>query len=444
MLDGLAEKWIIKKDGLGKTEMVKKNQWKRISVSFVLIVGLSVLCGCFFNKEANSNVDNAAKYEENADNSMEELENTERNSAGENVIETETDEPSYDGPEISIIMVGDMLMHTPVEESAKQEDGTYSYDAIFENTMSEIQAADLAIVNQEVIIAGESMGVSGYPAFNAPFELGHDLIEAGFDVICHGTNHALDQGKKGLKSCLNFWEQNYPEIAVLGIHGSQEDQNEIYVYEQDGMKIAVLNFTYGTNGIVLPSDMPYAVDMLEEEKVAAALAKAEELADFTVVCPHWGNEYELGISDSQEKWTDIFFENGVDLVIGTHPHVIEPIEMIVDEETGRSMLVYYSIGNFVNWTSSSGDGIANRMVGGMAQITIGVDEMGEAFIMGYGVEPVVCHLSEGINGVTTYFLKDYTTVLAGQNEIIKQDANFSYKYCVELCDKVWGELWRNE
>lgn len=418
---------------------MKNKSFKIIAAGLVLVLAMNSMAGCSFNNADATLVDNVAENTENGDN-LAVTESIETESTETEV--TEPVEPVYAGPEISIIMVGDMLMHTPVEESSLQEDGTYSYEAIFANTVSEIQAADLAIVNQEVIIAGESMGVSGYPAFNAPFELGHDLIEAGFDVICHGTNHALDQGKKGLKNCLSFWEENYPEVPVLGIHGSQEDQDEIYVYEQDGVKIAVLNFTYGTNGIALPSDMPYAVDMLEEEKVVAALAKAEELADFTVVCPHWGNEYELGVVSSQEKWTDIFFENGVDLVIGTHPHVIEPIEMIVDETTGQSMLVYYSIGNFVNWTSSSGEGIANRMVGGMAQVSIGMDEAGEAFIMDYGVEPVVCHLTEGTNGVTTYFLEDYTTVMASENEIINQDANFSYEYCVELCDKVWGDLWR--
>ena len=418
----------------------KSNKDKILTAMLVFIV--VILAGCDFNIDAMLGVDNFVKNTENEDN----LPQTEVVSTEDETVEVETEElePAYEGPEISIIMVGDMLMHTPVEESAKQEDGSYSYDALFANTVDEIQAADLAIVNQEVIIAGEKYGISGYPAFNAPFELGHDLIEAGFDVICHGTNHALDQGKKGLKSCLSFWEENYPDVPVLGIHGSQTEQDEIYVYEQDGVKIAVLNFTYGTNGIALPSDMPYAVDLLEEEKVIEALNKAEELADFTVVCPHWGNEYELGVVQSQKNWTEIFLKNGVDLVIGTHPHVIEPVEMMVDEETGQSMLVYYSIGNFCNWTSSSGTGIANRMVGGMAQVTIGLDEIGEAFIMEYGVEPVVCHLSEGINGVSVFFLNEYTEDLAAQNEIISQDANFSYNYCVELCDKVWGDLWRRE
>ena len=423
----------------------KSSKNKKFIERIVLLSTLFTLTGCFFNQTGSMDVDNSFDTEINS--GKDSVINTEINSECINETESENIEseiPVYEGPEISIIMVGDMLMHTPVEESAKQEDGTYSYDAIFANTADEIQAADLAIVNQEVIIAGEKYGISGYPAFNAPFELGHDLIEAGFDIICHGTNHALDQGKKGLQSCLSFWEEYYPEVPVLGIHGSKDDQDEIYVYEQDGVKIAILNFTYGTNGIPLPSDMPYAVDLLEEEKVVAALQKADELADFTVVCPHWGNEYELGVVSSQKKWTEIFFENGVDLVIGTHPHVIEPVEMIVDDTTGQEMLVYYSIGNFCNWTSSSGAGIANRMVGGMADIIITKDEDGNVYIKDYGVEPVVCHLTEGTNGVTVYFLDEYTKELADENEIIYQDANFSYKYCVELCDKVWGDLWRRE
>ena len=422
---------------------------KAVCICLLCALFLSTLTACdrqewirYFNKKTEVSVDNVTENTENMDN----LEGVGTDGSGTEAVsvteETEPEEPVYEGPEISIIMVGDMLMHTPVEKSALQEDGTYSYDAIFANTVSKIQAADLAIVNEEVIIGGETLGISGYPAFNAPFELGDDLVEAGFDVICHGTNHALDQGKKGLKNCLTFWEENYPEIPVLGIHDSKEDQDEIYIYEQDGVKIAILNVTYGTNGLALPSDMPFAVDLLEEEKVVSAIAKAEELADFTIVCPHWGTEYELGTTSQQKKWCNIFMENGVDLVLGTHPHVIEPVEMLVDEATGHSMLVYYSLGNFVNWTSGSGEGIANRMVGGMSEVTLGMDENGEVFIMDYGVEPVVCHLTEGTNGVTVYFLEDYSTALAGQNEIVKQDADFSYAYCVNLCDQVWGDLWR--
>ena len=343
-------------------------------------------------------------------------------------------------PSLSLIMVGDILLHTPVEESALQADGSYDFTAIFSETKELIQAADLALVNQEVIIGGEELGVSGYPAFNAPYAIGDALAEAGFDVVCHGTNHAIDKGKKGLMNCLSFWEEYYPDMAILGIHDSQESQDNIYIYEQDGIRIAILNYTYGTNGIALPSDMPYGVDLLEQEKVVADIAKAEEAADFTIVCPHWGTEYQLGISSMQEKWTDIFLQSGVDLVLGTHPHVIEPIEWVRDEESGHEMLVYYSLGNFVNWTSGTGDGVANRMVGGMAQVTLEKNNTGEVSIAEYGVEPLVCHLEEGRNGVKVYCLKDYAAKLAEKNEIIQQDAAFSLQYCQDLCQKVWGDI----
>lgn len=349
--------------------------------------------------------------------------------------------PADVAAEITIRMVGDILLHDRVSQYAKQEDGAYWYDGIFDNLEEEIEEADLAIVNQEVIIAGEEFGVSGYPCFNAPFEMGDALVEAGFDVVCHGTNHALDQGKDGLLSCIDFWKTEYPEIAVLGINETAEKQDEIYIFEQDGIRVAVLNYTYGTNGIPLPADMPYAVDLLEKEQVVAHIEKAEMLADFTIVCPHWGTEYVLEETKAQRQWAEVFLEHGVDLVLGTHPHVIEPIELMRDEATGHEMLVYYSLGNFVNWTSSSGQGIANRMVGGMADVTIGPDEDGDVVVKDYSVTAVVTHLESRVNGVYTTKLSEYSQELSLDNEIIAQDSAFSKEYCVELCDKVWGELW---
>lgn len=423
---------------------------KKRGLCIIVILSTVILSGCdrqkwihYFNNIEEASVDNVTETTDVVDN----FTDTDSGSTDTESIMTDTEpteeiEPVYTGPEVSIIMVGDILLHTPVEESALQEDGTYNFNAIFAKMEPEIQAADLALVNQEVIIGGEEMGVSGYPSFNAPYEAGDALVAAGFDVVCHGTNHALDQGKKGLKNCLSYWQKNYPEIAVLGINSSQEAQDTIYIYEQDGIRIAILNYTYGTNGIEIPSDMPYAVNLLEEEKVLADLQKAEELADFTIVCPHWGTEYNLDIGNQQKKWTNLFLENGVDLVLGTHPHVIEPIEMLADEATGNQMLVYYSLGNFVNWTSSSGDGIANRMVGGMAEITLGMDENGEAFIVDYDVEALVCHLEEGVNGVTVYPLSEYTDEMAQKNAIITQDPNFSKEYCTNLCDEIWKDLWR--
>ncbi len=341
-------------------------------------------------------------------------------------------------PEIRLVMVGDILLHTPLAESGRTPEGSYDFSAVFANLKEEIQGADVALVNQEVIIDGAELGVSGYPSFNAPYELGDALMEAGFDIVLHATNHALDKGKQGLLNCLSFWRENYPDTPVLGIHDSRESQQEIYVYEQQGIRIAILNYTYGTNGISLPEDMPYAVNLLEKERVIDDLQRAQELADFVVVCPHWGKEYVLEQVKSQESWAQIFVDNGADLILGTHPHVIEPIAQITSEN-GNQALVYYSLGNFVNWTSGTGAGVSNRMVGGMAQVTIGLDENGEAVITDYGVLPVVCHLEKGFGGVTVYPLSEYTEELAAHNEILKQDESFSLDYCWELVRGVFGD-----
>lgn len=351
-------------------------------------------------------------------------------------------------PEYKIIMVGDILLHTPVEESCLQPDGSYDYDSLFSHTKEEIAAADLALVNQEVIIGGADLGITGYPSFNADFSLCDSLAGAGFDIICHATNHAMDKGRKGLINCAKYWRENYPQITVLGIHDTADTSTscgaEPVILDLPDMKIAVLNYTYGTNGIQLPDDMPYAVDLLNEEQVAADIQRAEELADFTIVCPHWGTEYRLTSDASQEKWTKIFAENGADLILGTHPHVIEPIEWVIDEESDHEMLVYYSLGNFVNWTSGTGEGVANRMVGGMAEVTITKNDNGEVEIADYGVKPIISHVTSGPEGVTTYFLEDYPEELAEENEIVSQDPEFSREYCVNLCDSVWGDLWKTE
>ncbi len=346
--------------------------------------------------------------------------------------------PTLEPPTIQLVMVGDMLMHERVMESGLQEDGSYNFDHLFMHVEDKIEEADLALVNQETILGGTQMGLTGYPCFNSPYELGVAEVDAGFDVVLHGTNHALDKGKKGAVNCMDFWEEEYPQIAYLGINRSQEMQDDqIYVYEQDGMRIAILNYTYGTNGISTPKDMPYLVNYMDEEKILADLALAEELADFTVVCPHWGKEYYLGISKDQKKWTKLFLEHGVDLVIGTHPHVIEPVEWVEDED-GNRMLVYYSLGNFVNGTSGKGSGVMNRCVGGLADVTIGRNEEGEVVIQDYAAIPLVCHIAEG-EEYTVWYLEDYTQELAQENLIRKQDETFSLENCQALVKEVWGE-----
>lgn len=450
--------------GMNRRKTVRKASAIRVCTG-VLLAGILACTGGCGNVSSQETEQEPAVMETRQEQALSEVEPA--------VAEVTTDEGNLDADDedtaasvagenrdgassqVTICMVGDILLHTPIEDASRRDDGTYDYSHIFSETTDLISDADIALVNEEVIIGGAELGVSGYPAFNASYEIGDALVDAGFDVVLHATNHVLDKGAKGLTNCYDYWENEHPEIEVLGIHDSPEDQAHISVLEVDGISIAFLNYTYGTNGIPVPSDMPYSVDLLEENRVIADLAAAEEMADFTIVCPHWGTEYRLTPDSYQQKWAKIFAENGADLVIGTHPHVIEPIEWISADgsssdakaatgemtKTVPGTLVYYSLGNYVNWTSGTGPGTANRMVGGMAQVTLARDDDGDVVIDDYGVAALVTDLREGRDGVTVYRLKDYTADQADENAIRSQDPSFSYEYCVSLCNDVWGDLW---
>lgn len=346
--------------------------------------------------------------------------------------------PKQESPTVTIVMVGDMLMHTAVNDSGKQEDGSYNYDHLFTNVQTKIQEADLALVNQEVIISGRDAGLKGYPRFNSAYELGDSLVKAGFDVVLHATNHAMDMGREGLLRCVSFWEETYPWMDVVGIYDDEASAREICIREVEGIRIAILNYTYGTNGIKLPENMPYAVDMWDEDAIRADIALAREQADFIIVCPHWGTEYVFEETKKQKKWAQFLADEGVDLCIGTHPHVIEPVKWVTGKD-GNEMLVYYSIGNFINATSGTASGVSSRMLGAMAQVTITMEE-NQCEIKEYDALPLVAHV-EKKGPISTYFLQDYTEELAQKHYMTKVDPdNFSLTYLWELYDRVIGDL----
>ena len=351
--------------------------------------------------------------------------------------ETETTQNIQANENVNIKMVGDVLLHDPVSASGLMEDGSYNYDHMFVNVKDDIAQADIAIANQEVILGGREIGISGYPAFNGAFEVGDALVNAGFDVVCHGTNHALDRGKTGILNCINYWRNSHPEISVLGIYDSEEMQHQICVKEVKGIRIAILNYTYGTNGIDLPSDMPYAVNLMDRDKIASDLAQAESMADFTVVCPHWGIEYTHQQNSEQESLAKFMAEHGADLILGTHPHVIQPVEW-VEADNGNRALVYYSLGNFINYTSDYGAGTAQRALGAMASVNITRDESG-VHISDYEAIPLVSHM---IDKTTTYKLSDYSDELANENAMKQKDGEFSYEYCVNTSREVLGEAYK--
>ena len=404
------------------------NKRKRLFIKEALLLSSLLLTSC--GSKTNEPV-----YDTNEP-VIEETDNTEQADQIEEVVDNEAvlEETVQipDNEHVDLLMIGDMLIHEPVYKSGIQSDGTLNYDHFFENIQDDLEEAEIKIVNQETILGGTELGFSSYPCFNSPQEIGDSEAKAGFNVILHATNHAMDKGYPAIEKTVEFWKNNYPDIKMLGLNLNEEEQNNIQIYEQNGLKIALLNYTYGTNGIPLPADKPYLVNLLDENKVTADITKAKELADFVVVLPHWGTEYQYVPDSLQEKYTKLFSDLGVDLVIGTHPHVLENIETITNAE-GHEMLVYYSLGNYV-----SGQTQKDRVVGGMAKVSIEKDyTTNECYITEYELDPIITQQGE----YTSYKLEDYNDELASQNRIISRPgcSDFNMEYINNLCSEILGD-----
>jgi poly-gamma-glutamate synthesis protein (capsule biosynthesis protein) len=333
---------------------------------------------------------------------------------------------------VTLLAVGDNLIHIEVVQNGKQPDGTYEFDSLYANLADDIKAADIAIINQETILGGKDFAYSGYPNFNSPTELGDAVIRSGFDVVLHATNHTMDMGQKGVENTMNYWKQ-HPDIKVLGINESFEESEKVPIIEKNGIKLALLNYTFSLNGYSLPKDKPYLVNLLDKKKMSADIKKAEQLADFTIVFPHWGTEYVYEATDEQLALTEFYYEHGVDLVIGTHPHVLEPVEWM-ESTLGHRMLVYYSLGNFMSYQKE-----APRMLGGMANITITKDESG-TYISNADITPIVTHYDHGPSAFTLYKLSDYNEALAQVHGVsdIASKGSITYQDTVQLAKKVLG------
>ncbi len=418
--------------------MKKKSLLVVLVLSLCLMLGL-LAWGCGEDKQTISN--NVESTEESGS-LLAESSGTEGLST-EPESETEPEpipEPEpYVEPELDLIMVGDVLPHGRLIKAGLQEDGTYNYDFMFEHVTDYVQEKDLAIINQEVVMAGEEYGYSGYPTFNSPTAMADSIAKAGFDVVLHATNHTLDKRLQGALNTVNYWKTNHPELAILGMYDSQEARDTIYVYEQDGIKVAILNYTYGTNGIPVPEDAPYIVNLMDKELVLADIEKAKELADFVIVCPHGGTEYVFTPSAWQKDWTKIFLKAGVDLVLGTHPHVIEPVEWF-EREDGHRMLVYYSLGNFINSAATSKEGAGARFLGAMATVTLAKTEEGDVYIKDYGAEPTVTWVSPDEKYISTYFMDDFTEEMGLTSDVHKRIPVFTKQYCIDLWEQVMGDL----
>ena len=338
---------------------------------------------------------------------------------------------------IDICMVGDVLLHPSVYSSGRMADGSYDFSHLFANVSDEVAACDLAIVDQETILGGTALGLSGYPVFNGPQEVGDAEVAAGFDVVLRASNHTMDRGYDGIHSELEFWRTAHPEVAVIGCADPQTeepaDSNNIYVYEKDGFRVAVLNYTYGLNGYADPKG---AVNQLDEDRVREDCRRAREMADMVVVCPHWGTENVTGPDGEQERWASVFLECGVDVVLGNHPHVMGPVEVMIGAD-GHTMVCYWSVGNFV-----SGMDAPQNMVGGMACVTLERDATGTCRVASYAMKPLVTHINPADE--TTYFLADYTDELAATSKLPTVTPAWAHELCADVLgsgyDREKGEL----
>ena len=261
---------------------------------------------------------------------------------------------------LKLFMVGDALIHSGVYMDAEKPDGTYDFKPMLANLKPIISKYDLAYYNQETILGGKELGYSSYPMFNSPDEVGDAFIDAGFDLVSLATNHTMDKREIGVLNSVKYWKSK-KNVVTSGQWDSWDERNKVRIYEKNNIKYAFFSYTTWTNGLNPPVGKEYLTNIYSDEKAKEDIESVRDKVDVVLVAMHWGTEYSLGVSYDQEKIANYLSELGVDVIIGAHPHVVEPVEFINDGKT----FVIYSLGNFI----SDQDG-TERLTGLMSEITI--------------------------------------------------------------------------
>ena len=242
---------------------------------------------------------------------------------------------------LNLLIAGDLMQHGPQIKAALQPDGTYNYDECFARIKPELEWADVAIANFEVTLGGKPY--SGYPQFRAPDEYLSAIIDAGFDVLLTANNHCLDSRRKGLERTIMMMDSLHVPHLGTYVNRQERDRSYPFLIEKNGLRIVLLNFTYGTNGIAL--EKPNVVNLMDTTEIARDILKAKALEpDVIIAIPHWGIEYQTLPSPQQKEMADWLLRKGVDHVIGGHPHVAQPLEL---RNEGRN-LVAWSLGNVIS------------------------------------------------------------------------------------------------
>ena len=341
---------------------------------------------------------------------------------------------------ISMLSVGDNLIHDGIYEQAKKrsKNGGYDFSYAYKNIASTVEKADLATINQETIIA-KSYEPSGYPLFNSPQEVGEEVKKIGFDVVNLANNHMLDKGAKGLSEAIDFWN-NIGGITMTGAYKDENDMNRLEYIEKDGIKIGLVGITRYTNGLSLPKDSALKIIYTsDEDTIKSKIQKAKAECDIVLVNVHWGEEYTTTPNNDQRELASKMASWGADVIIGHHPHVIQPVEWI-DNGNGTKTLVAYSLGNFLSQQNT-----ASRVIGGMLHYDLTKDyDTGKTTVDNVVFEPIVTHYVRGSHDVQIYPLSQYTDSLAkAQASRLKQN-DFSIKYINDFVGKVIDKQFLNQ
>ncbi len=310
-------------------------------VSILLVVFIAVAIFYYF-KDKND-------YQNLLDTSKQELENEMEKVAEEDENNKNTQEKT--DTTFTLAAIGDIMCHnSQFKDAYNSETSTYDFSYVFDNISTYTKTADLCVGNLETTFAGEEKGYSGYPQFNTPDNLAYELKGIGLDVLTTAGNHALDTGYTGLSRTIDVLKD--ADISHLGTYQSQEEQDKVLIKFVKGLKIAFVNYTYGTNGIPVPKDKTYCVNLINKELISKQLdvAKSQD-PDIIIACMHWGNEYQTKQNSTQMELADFLIQNGADIILGTHPHVLQPYEkrtVTLENGSTRNGFVAYSLGNFIS------------------------------------------------------------------------------------------------
>ena len=241
----------------------------------------------------------------------------------------------------SMIMVGDALIHNTVYNDALKEDGTYDFKPMLENIKPVVKKYDLAYYNQETILGGSELGLSNYPQFNSPYEVGDAFIDAGFNLVSLANNHTMDTGVAAIKNSLAYWKK-HPKVYTAGSYSSFDERDTAKIGKVNGIKYAMLSYTIWTNGLNPPVGEEYYDNVYSDELAEADIKRVRDKVDVVMVAMHWGTENSDVVDYKQDEIAEYLSSLGVDVIIGAHPHVVQKIGYVNDT------LVIYSLGNFLS------------------------------------------------------------------------------------------------